>query len=131
MTLTFLLGLTLGRYFLPVKQKALFLKDEKAQSLKEGLLKLHAEDIKSYQLLEDAQEKYQKANEILGKVMLIFLANLGVEYTSQEQAVARKLIENEGVILGPSNKANGKAKRSDAPDEAESFDTIKEEGIRQ
>lgn len=89
--LLFALGLFLGTSYLrpaqqaksPVPSSGL----EKLQSLAEG-------DLEDYYRLRTMEERYAKADEILGKIMVIFLADLGLHVSKQAQEAA----QNRAVI---------------------------------
>lgn len=51
---------------------------QKLRQLQEKLLEIEKVDLAEYYELKDKKEQYLKANEILGKVMLILLADLGL-----------------------------------------------------
>lgn len=63
------------------------LQDEqrKFQKLKGELSALSAHDFEEYVRLKDLERKYKKADELIGKMILIFLADLGLR-VSDEQA---------------------------------------------
>lgn len=54
-----------------------------AQQVKKDLINLTRADFEEYQSLKTMEEKYKKADEILGKIVLVFLADLGVRLSFQ------------------------------------------------
>ncbi len=83
--LIFALGVGAGAYGLRPAQNA--------SSDAEGIRKLQAladVDLEDYYRLKTMEEKYRKADEILGKVMVIFLADLGLRVSKNAQNAAKE-----------------------------------------
>ena len=74
---------------------------EKLQSLAEG-------DLEDYYRLKSMEERYLKADEILGKMMVIFLADLGLRVSKGAQDAA----QNRAVITERSEPAKAPASQS-------------------
>ena len=97
---TLILGIFLGGTFFagsPIKKGSLAtLKSEKVQpdnDLHRKLKELHDIDIQEYLSLKEQKAQFIKANEILGKMMTIFLADLGLRVGSSEiQKIKKKLL---------------------------------------
>lgn len=69
------------------------------------LQKLVDVDVAEYYRLKDAEAKYQKADELLAKMVLIFLSDLGVRVHPETAASAKKALANPietGTPDGPS-----------------------------
>ena len=114
LTLFFVIGLFAERYLIKKDAGNLFTQaqyDElnlKNQSLekkndlfKKELLKIRGHfseissvDIEEYLRLKTMEEKYQKAEEILGKILLIFFADLDIHLTQSQREFAEKMSEN-------------------------------------
>lgn len=65
---------------------------EKYESLKNKLGQLNQVDFEEYLSLKDQRERYQKADEILGKMILIFLADLGFNVSQDKMKMAEQMI---------------------------------------
>jgi hypothetical protein len=74
------IGVLLGSFFTPYLSRED--RDSGAQSQGQWRMKLQAltdQDIAEYYRLKTLEERYKKADEILGKIMVIFLADLGLK----------------------------------------------------
>lgn len=83
-TVCFLLGLIAGGWFFhspstPDKPNQVNLSE-----LQEKIQNIHDVDMQEYLQLKDQKAQFLKANEILGKMMTIFLADLGLRVSSQD-----------------------------------------------
>ena len=73
---------TAGHYLLPRKVGITHTMVEKCEELLQ-----FRPDFEAYQKLKTADERYRKADEILGKIMTVFLADLGLRATMPVAAV--------------------------------------------
>lgn len=64
-------------------------------SLRERIQSLVDKDLADYERLKSLEEKYQKADEILGKVMTILLVDLGIRVSPQLRAHLQREITKE------------------------------------
>ena len=64
--------------------------DQKLESLKSKFVKLSEEDYAEYLQIKDQRARYQKADEILGKIILLFLADLGVRVSQDQMKFAKE-----------------------------------------
>ncbi|MCB0385261.1 MAG: hypothetical protein KDD43_07695 [Bdellovibrionales bacterium] len=62
----------------------------KLEDLKAKFVRLSEEDYAEYLQIKDERAKYQKADEILGKIILLFLADLGVRVSKDQLSFARQ-----------------------------------------
>ena len=83
----FSLGIVLGRSSLSTKQNLdqEFSQHEDNDQLKAKLQALTDHDIAEYYRLKDDAEKYKKADEILAKIMTVFLHDLGIRLSQPAQ----------------------------------------------
>lgn len=56
----------------------------KYENLQRQIQKIHAVDFEEYMSLKEQKEKYLKADEILGKIFLIFLAEAGLKLSQKD-----------------------------------------------
>src|SRR4051812_35867240 len=85
------LGALLGNLIL--QRPATQLDGHEAQSeLKEKLQTLTDNDITEYYRLKNLEDKYKKADEILGKIVTLFLADLGIRVSKTTLKMASKSI---------------------------------------
>jgi hypothetical protein len=61
-----------------------------SESIKEKFQRLTDQEIQEYYLLKNEQEKYRKADEILGKIVLLLLQDLGVRVSESMQKAAQE-----------------------------------------
>ncbi len=124
----FVAGLTLG-YFIPRTSNLstpLLSSDRSSQDklndLKDKLQKISEEDINEYIKLKDMKAKYEKADEIFGEILTLFLFDLGLKISAKQiedlktnsytlpeknQALAQeKAIINEVEPIKPSAQAS-------------------------
>lgn len=73
-----------------VKQVDDFEYRDKYNQLKEKVGVLAEVDYSEYVRLKESEEKFAKADEMLGKMMLIFLADLGLRLSEKNESVARQ-----------------------------------------
>jgi hypothetical protein len=88
---TLILGILIGKFAfstneviirtetIPIKTQ----KDKQLDSLSEGFYNLSQTEFNEYIKLKDESKKAEKAEEILGKVMLLFLANVQMKMTTE------------------------------------------------
>jgi hypothetical protein len=76
--------------------------ENKLTDLKTKMDQLASVDMKEYQELKDEKEKYKKADEILGKVFLLFLADLGLKSGSPKANIADRAIDKNKIETSPS-----------------------------
>lgn len=57
---------------------------EKYESLQKKIAEIHKVDFEEYLNLKEQKAKYEKANEILGKIFVLFLAEAGLKLTQQK-----------------------------------------------
>ncbi len=80
----FIIGIIIGKYYFSkhevvIQKETLAIQSADAQkldSISNAFFNLSQNEILEYTKLKDAKKKYEKADEILGKVILLFLANV-------------------------------------------------------
>jgi hypothetical protein len=82
---TFALGLGAGVYLFRSAQDTI-----STQEAKQKLQALAETDLEDYYRLKTMEEKYLKADEILGKIMVIFLADMGLRVSQSAQTAAKQ-----------------------------------------
>lgn len=89
---TLSVGILIGRSFPSAKPVA---DNEIVQpsELRNHLGQVSHEDFEDYLQLKNQKEKYEKADEILAKMMLIFLTDLGLQNSKDKMAVAKQLLD--------------------------------------
>ena len=71
----------------------------KYEQLRAKLDHLNSVDFEEYLSLKSQKDKYEKADEILGKMILIFLADLGFSMSDDKMKLARKMADpNKGAM---------------------------------
>lgn len=69
------ISFSLGRASAPIPESS----DSITAQVKSDLVSLTQKDFEEYQNLRTLEERYKKADEILGKIVVVFLADLGVK----------------------------------------------------
>jgi hypothetical protein len=69
----------------------------KYENLKKQIEQIHAVDFEEYQNLKEQKAKYEKADEILGKIFLIFLAEAGLKLSTKEVSELKQATKNKTV----------------------------------
>lgn len=82
--LWFLLGLIAGWWFFHSPSTPDKATQVDVSELQEKIQNIHDVDMQEYLQLKDQKAQFLKANEILGKMMTIFLADLGLRVSSQD-----------------------------------------------
>jgi hypothetical protein len=82
-------------YLQPVQTNESGIYQEKYLRLKRQIEQIHAVDFEEYMQLKEQKEKYLKADEILGKIFLVFLAEAGLKLTQKEI----KHLKQKGVTI--------------------------------
>jgi hypothetical protein len=59
---------------------------EKYENLQKQIRKIHDVDFEEYLSLKEQKAKYEKADEILGKIFVLFLAEAGLKLANQKEA---------------------------------------------
>lgn len=90
---------------------------EKLKILQEKLLAIEKIDLVEYRDLQDKREQYLKANEILGKVMLILLADLGLHLKSKDWQKLTAAEEPQEFPKPPQERMRESAPQKSRPNE--------------
>lgn len=102
-----LIFLSLGYYLGSRSQKSTSPAVQTVQQvdlIKEKFQRLTDQEIQEYYLLKDEQEKYRKADEILGKIVLLLLQDLGVRVSQNTQTAALDQSKQSDQILNPATQ---------------------------
>lgn len=76
---------------------------QKLEDLKAKFIKLSEEDYAEYLQIKDERAKYQKADEIMGKIILLFLADLGVRVSKDQLSFAKESTEKRAPRPAPAD----------------------------
>lgn len=112
---SFVAGALLTFAFLP-RHSPIAIENKKFEELKDKFQQIHDDDFQDYLSLREHREKYLKANEILGKIMVLFLAELGLRISNDDIVKMKEVLE---IPLTESDFAvakNGDASVSAAPE---------------
>ena len=116
----FVIGILIGKYLFSkhevvIQKETIAIKSndgKKLNSISNAFFNLSQKEILEYTKLKDAKKKYEKADEILGKVILLFLANVQMRLKPEVEDYfvhgERKLIKQEQ----PEVKINNDLKKS-------------------
>lgn len=94
---------------------------DKSEILKQKVQQIVDIDLAEYNRLKDREKQYLKAEEMLGKVMMIFLADLGIRVSKQDlsqlaRAAGPESPPRESVVEStPSARAESRKKEPPAP----------------
>lgn len=72
----------------------------KYEQLRDKLDHLNKVDFEEYLALKSQKDKYEKADEILGKMILIFLADLGFSISDDKMKLARRMAGPDAGAMG-------------------------------
>ena len=89
------LGVLIGNFF-PLKQNNISsAEDSKYQELKAKFDNLSSIDFEEYVQLKNQKEKYEKADEIFGKILTIFLYDLGIRSSKTQLETLKQTVVND------------------------------------